>query len=55
MWLPVVETEILQGPAAEIFSGEVVAECDVTDVAKKAAARRILMRAVGIEFIHKQV
>jgi hypothetical protein len=47
----VVEASGRLGPAA---NGEVVAECEITEVAKKAAVSRIL-RAIGIEIMRKQV
>jgi hypothetical protein len=49
----VVETGGRLGSVAKQFMGEVVAECDVTEVAKKAAASRML-RADGIEIMFKQ-
>ncbi len=39
--------------AAKKFIDEVVAECEMSDVARKAAASKT-MRAIGIEVMHKQ-
>ncbi len=47
----VVEAGGRLGPAAKKFVDEVVAECEMSQVARKAAASKI-MRAMGIE--HKQ-
>jgi hypothetical protein len=49
----VVEAGGQLGPAAKKFIGEVVAECEISEAARKAAASKI-MRAIGIEVMHKQ-
>jgi hypothetical protein len=41
------------GPAAKKFIDEVVAECEMPEAERKAAASKI-MRAIGIEVMHKQ-
>ncbi len=41
------------GPAAKKFIDEVLAECETSEVARKAAASKIV-RAIGIEVVHKQ-
>jgi hypothetical protein len=41
------------GPAAKKFIDEVVAECEMSEAARKAAASKI-KRAIGIEVMHKQ-
>ncbi len=41
------------GPAAKKFIDEVVAECEISEAARKAAASKI-MRATVIEVMHKQ-
>jgi hypothetical protein len=41
------------GPAAKKFIDEVVAECEISEAARKAAASKI-KRAIGIEVLHKQ-
>ncbi len=41
------------GPAAKKLLDEVVAECEMPEAARKAAASKI-MRAIGIEVLHKQ-
>jgi hypothetical protein len=41
------------GPAPKKFSDEVLAECEMSEAARKAAASKI-MRAIGIEVMHKQ-
>ncbi len=41
------------GPAAKEFIDEVVAECEMSEVARKAAASKT-MRPIGIEVMHKQ-
>ncbi len=40
------------GPAAKKFIDEVMAECEMSEAARKAAASKI-MRAIGIEVLHK--
>ncbi len=40
-------------PAAKKFIDNVVAECETSEVARKAAASKIV-RAIGIEVVHKQ-
>jgi hypothetical protein len=42
----------LAGPAAKKFVDEVVAECEMSEVTRKAAASKIV-RAIGIEVVHK--
>ncbi len=49
----VVEAGGRLGPAAKKFIDEVVAECEMSEAARKAAASKI-MRAIGIEVMHKQ-
>ncbi len=49
----VVEAGGRLGPAAKKFIDEVVAECEMPEAARKAAASKI-MRAIGIEVMHKQ-
>ncbi len=49
----VVEARGRLGPAAKKFIDEVVAECEMSEAARKAAASKI-MRAIGIEVMHKQ-
>ncbi len=49
----VVEAGGRLGPAAKKFIDQVVAECEMSEAARKAAASEI-MRAVGIEVMHKQ-
>ncbi len=44
----VVEAGGRLGPAAKKFTDEVVAECEMPEAARKAAASKI-MRAIGIE------
>ncbi len=41
------------GPVAEKFIDEVVAECEMSEAARKAVASKI-MTAIGIEVMHKQ-
>ncbi len=41
------------GPAAKKFIDEVVAECGISEAARKVAASKII-RAIGIEVMHKQ-
>jgi hypothetical protein len=49
----VVEAGGRLGPAAKKFIDEVVAECETSEVARKAVASKIV-RAIGIEVMHKQ-
>jgi hypothetical protein len=49
----VVEAGGRLGPAAKKLIDEVVAECEMSEAARKAAASKI-MRAIGIEVMHKQ-
>ncbi len=49
----VVEAGGRLGPAAKKFFDEVVAECEMSEVARKAAASKVLS-AIGIEVMHKQ-
>ncbi len=42
-----------RSPAAKTCTGEVVAECEMSEVARKAVASKIV-RAIGIEVMHKQ-
>ncbi len=41
------------GPAAKKFIDDVVAECEMSEVTRKAAASKIV-RAIGIEVMHNQ-
>ncbi len=57
-WSPIEHSPRLRaggrlGPAAQKFIDEVVAECEMPEAARKAAASKI-MRAIGIEVMHKQ-
>ena len=49
----VVEAGGRLGPAAKKFIDEVVAECEMSEAARKPAAIK-KMRAIGIEVRHKQ-
>ncbi len=49
----VVEAGGRLGPAAKKFIDEVVAECEMSEAARKAAASKI-MTAIGIEVMRKQ-
>ncbi len=49
----VVEAGGRLGPAAKKFIDEVVAECEMSEVVRKAAASK-RVRAIGIEVTHKQ-
>ncbi len=49
----VVEAGGRLGPAAKKLIDEVVAECEMSEAARKAAASKI-MRAIGIEVMQKQ-
>jgi hypothetical protein len=49
----VVEAGGRLGPATKKFIDEVVAECKMSEVARKTAASKII-RAIGIEVMHKQ-
>jgi hypothetical protein len=40
-------------PSAEKFFDEVLAECEMSELARKAAASK-MMRAIRIEVVHKQ-
>jgi hypothetical protein len=42
------------GSCGQEFIDEVVAVCEMSEVARKVAASKI-MRAIGIEVMHKQV
>ncbi len=49
----VVEAGRRLGPVAKNFIDDVLAECDLPEMPRKAAASKIL-RAIGIEIMHTQ-